>query len=107
MAMMGRISDIGTLIAAVNVRYVRWCRSAKRMTMPVVAIETSAMLAMVQNPDRVSSILRSSVAMILPIGMPRGAAGRVVGADARCWAMVMPLLLRALGRVGCRAGCRR
>ena len=79
--------------------------------MPVVAIETNAMLAMVQKPDRVSSILRSSVAVILPSGMPRGGTGSVVGLRTRCWTMVMPVLLRAGGRAGgrrcCRAGCLR
>ena len=41
------------------------------MTAPVVSSETSAMLATVQKPDRVSSILRSSVAVMRRSGMPR------------------------------------
>jgi hypothetical protein len=47
--------------------------------MPDVAIDTNAMLAMVQKPDRVSSVLRSSVDVILPRGMPRGVAGSGTG----------------------------
>jgi hypothetical protein len=60
------------------------------MTAPVVSSDTIAMLAMVQKPDLVSSILRSSVVVIRPKGMLTGTAVRT-----RCWTMVMRALLRA------------
>ena len=75
---------------------------AQRMVAPVASTAVITMLAISQNPDRVSNILRSSTAVTRVSGMPRwttGRAARVSLASGTTTAVLMLLLLLA--------GCRR
>jgi hypothetical protein len=102
MASIGRMMATGTPTAAPKLSKVRALSSANRITATVAITEVMAMLMSIQNPDRVSNILRSSTPMIRLSGIAvRGTAAvsrgrRATGPACRgtvVVAVVMPLLL--------------
>ncbi len=103
-AIIGRITDIGTPMAVAKSSKSMSASGAKRIAAPVATTDRMAMLISIQKPARVSNILRSSTPTIrpMPIGGTtlRSRAAAVVGMVVG-WTVVavMPLLLLA--------GCRR
>ncbi len=63
MAIIGRITVIGAPMAAAKLSNVSWSSGAKTMMAAVASTLVMTMLAMSQNPERVSNIFRSSTPM--------------------------------------------
>src|SRR5689334_12930453 len=72
-ATMGRMTDVGTLMAVVNVAWVSSAGDAHRTMAPVVSTDAMTTLSRSHNPARVSTDLRSSTATMRASGMPGGA----------------------------------
>ena len=93
-ATIGRITDIGNPIAAAKLSKVRSLAGAQMMTAPVARTAVIAMLAISQNPERVSNILRNSTLTIRLSGIGGvGVADTVSRPVSRSMVMVLMLLL--------------
>ena len=98
--MIGSTIVIGKPIAAANVLWVSWSSGAKRIVPTVARTPTITRLAISQNPERVSNILRSSTRTTRPRGIAGTVAVLLVGGAWTVGGVVVVMPLSFL--VGCR-----